>query len=97
MNTGEQVVVQGRYPWNSVDSVSLFGTNLFTQDSKHDIEECLHCKRSECINCLCKDKTTLAIDECEMLLNQQKTTKEICSLMHISRVTFHKYKTALAI
>lgn len=86
------LVVRGRYPWNSLDAV-VFPE---MEDSAQDIHQCLNCRYPECRNCLCQDATAQAIDRCEVLIQQQKKPTEICSLLHISRKTFYQYKTALA-
>ena len=95
MQAGE-LVVRGRYPWNNRFEKPKT-TIVFGQDSKQEINKCLACRNAECNNCLCQDKTALAIEKCESLLQQQKTEQQICALMNISRATFYRYKkTALA-
>ena len=99
MYSGEYSVL-GRYPWNNrVEETDRIKKATFFpgQDSMQEINKCLVCRKEECNNCLCKDKTFLAMEMCEALLKQRKTEQQICALMHISRSTLFRYKTALAI
>ena len=86
-----EYAISGRYPWNSSDAMTYVST-LPMVDGEKELNKCLRCRKKECNNCLCKDKTSQMVDKCEELLLLHKTRQEICAILHISTPTFYSYK-----
>lgn len=83
----------GRYPWYSTDAVAVV-SSLPPVDGTAEMNKCLRCRKKECNNCLCKDKTFILHDKCEDLIAKGLTSKQICAKLHISRRTFFYHKKA---
>lgn len=90
-----ELVVLGRYPWNSGESVPAVSMSQ-SIDSTNEINKCLRCRKKKCNNCLCKDQTFIMHDKCETLISKGMTSRQICAKLHISRATFFRYKQACA-
>mgnify|MGYP002508161532 CR=1 FL=1 len=103
------VLRHGIYPWNEPRRKPRATENpvFYGGDTQSQIDLCLNCKRSKCINCLDhrksyyvprtarKERMCKFRERFAELFSKGLTAKELCEEMNISRGAYYRYKNEL--
>jgi response regulator of citrate/malate metabolism len=91
----EQLHIMCVLPWRSLDAEA---SESYYGESQEHISQCLHCTKSQCVNCQAGKRESMinTLEEFEQMLAEKKSRSEICTLMNITRSTYFRYKEQLA-